>query len=89
MKCPRPISQDLITHLKVPRVFEGGLETHRSCSLMVAMHWKVRPVPSGSDPSRILEWVLPPLIYLCLLLILQAHGALPFHDDDHFKNKKI
>lgn len=30
MKCLRPISQDLITHLEVPRVLERSLRTHRS-----------------------------------------------------------
>lgn len=40
MKCPRPISQDLITHLKVPRVLEGSPKTHRLNSLIVAVLWK-------------------------------------------------
>lgn len=60
MKCPRLISQDLITHLKVPRVLEGSPETHRSCSLMVAKHWKAsRRQSQYCRPSHIgiLQWV--------------------------------
>lgn len=40
MKCPRPISQDLITHLKVPRVLQGSPRTHRLNSLIVVVLWK-------------------------------------------------
>ena len=63
MKCPRPISQDLITHLKVPRVLEGSPKTHRLNPLIVVVLWKASRQQGNFEVSSMEERALPAPIY--------------------------